>query len=49
MSETNNSSNMTALGYLADALRVTTVKTRVIARHQQIVRIDHGRRGKAKR
>ena len=27
-------------GVLADALRVTTVKTRVIARHQQIVRID---------
>ena len=29
---------------LADASRVTTVKTRVIARHQQIVRIDHERR-----
>jgi D-beta-D-heptose 7-phosphate kinase/D-beta-D-heptose 1-phosphate adenosyltransferase len=31
-------------GVLADASRVTTVKTRVIARHQQIVRIDHERR-----
>ena len=30
-------------GVLADARRVTTVKTRVIARHQQIVRIDHER------
>jgi len=33
-----------ALGVLADADRATTVKTRVIARHQQIVRIDHERR-----
>jgi D-beta-D-heptose 7-phosphate kinase/D-beta-D-heptose 1-phosphate adenosyltransferase len=31
-------------GLLADARRVTTVKTRVIARHQQIVRIDQERR-----
>jgi len=31
-------------GVLADTSRVTTVKTRVIARHQQIVRIDHERR-----
>jgi D-beta-D-heptose 7-phosphate kinase/D-beta-D-heptose 1-phosphate adenosyltransferase len=31
-------------GALADAHRVTTVKTRIIARHQQIVRIDHERR-----
>lgn len=31
-------------GVLADPSRVTTVKTRVIARHQQIVRIDHERR-----
>jgi rfaE bifunctional protein kinase chain/domain len=30
-------------GLLADARRVTTVKTRVIARHQQIVRIDQER------
>lgn len=31
-------------GILSDKTRVTTVKTRVIARHQQIVRIDHERR-----
>jgi rfaE bifunctional protein kinase chain/domain len=31
-------------GGIADKARVTTVKTRVIARHQQIVRIDHERR-----
>jgi rfaE bifunctional protein kinase chain/domain len=31
-------------GVIADKTRVTTVKTRVIARHQQIVRIDHERR-----
>jgi rfaE bifunctional protein kinase chain/domain len=31
-------------GVLSDAKRVTTVKTRIIARHQQIVRIDRERR-----
>src|ERR1043166_7974810 len=31
-------------GALADTSRMTTVKTRIIARHQQIVRIDHERR-----
>jgi len=31
-------------GVLAVARHITTVKTRVIARHQQIVRIDHERR-----
>jgi D-beta-D-heptose 7-phosphate kinase/D-beta-D-heptose 1-phosphate adenosyltransferase len=31
-------------GVLADSRRVTTVKTRIIARHQQLVRIDHERR-----
>jgi len=31
-------------GVLADSKRVTTVKTRIIARHQQIVRIDQERR-----
>ncbi len=31
-------------GVLADSHRVTTVKTRIIARHQQIVRIDYERR-----
>jgi rfaE bifunctional protein kinase chain/domain len=31
-------------GVLADAKRMTTVKTRIIARHQQVVRIDRERR-----
>jgi D-beta-D-heptose 7-phosphate kinase/D-beta-D-heptose 1-phosphate adenosyltransferase len=31
-------------GVLADSKRVTTVKTRIIARNRQIVRIDHERR-----
>jgi D-beta-D-heptose 7-phosphate kinase/D-beta-D-heptose 1-phosphate adenosyltransferase len=31
-------------GVLADARRVTTVKTRIIARHQQVVRVDRERR-----
>jgi rfaE bifunctional protein kinase chain/domain len=31
-------------GTLADAHRVTTVKTRIIARHQQVVRVDRERR-----
>ncbi len=31
-------------GVLADAQRITTVKTRVIALHHQIVRVDHERR-----
>src|SRR5579862_1510135 len=31
---------MTAKGMLGDALRITTVKTRVVARHRQIVRVD---------
>jgi rfaE bifunctional protein kinase chain/domain len=31
-------------GIIPDADRVTTLKTRIIARHQQIVRIDHERR-----
>jgi len=31
-------------GVFADAKRVTTVKTRIIARHQQVVRVDHERR-----
>jgi rfaE bifunctional protein kinase chain/domain len=31
-------------GVLADPKRVTTVKTRIIARHQQIVRVDRERR-----
>ena len=36
--------NIESSALLADPLRKTTVKTRVIARHQQIVRIDHERR-----
>jgi rfaE bifunctional protein kinase chain/domain len=31
-------------GVLADSKRVTTVKTRIIARHQQVVRVDRERR-----
>ena len=31
-------------GVVSDPLRVTTVKTRIIARHQQIVRVDQERR-----
>jgi len=34
-----------AKGMLEDASRMTTVKTRVIARHQQVVRVDRERRG----
>src|SRR5260370_1538660 len=33
-------------GIIADAKRVTTVKTRIIARHQQVVRVDRERRGR---
>ena len=35
---------MATKGVLADASRVTTVKTRIVARHQQIVRVDRERR-----
>ena len=35
---------MSTKGLLADASRMTTVKTRIIARHQQIVRVDRERR-----
>jgi len=31
-------------GVLVDSQRITTVKTRIIARHQQVVRVDHERR-----
>jgi len=37
-------SNIADKGVLADPRRVTTVKTRIIARHQQIVRVDRERR-----
>src|SRR3981189_1103313 len=33
-----------AQGLVADSKRMTTVKTRIIARHQQVVRVDHERR-----
>jgi rfaE bifunctional protein kinase chain/domain len=36
--------NIVDKGIIADAKRVTTVKTRIIARHQQVVRVDHERR-----
>jgi rfaE bifunctional protein kinase chain/domain len=32
------------IGVIADAERVTTVKTRIVARHQQIVRVDRERK-----
>src|SRR6266852_9691690 len=31
-------------GVIADSKRITTVKTRIIAKHQQVVRVDHERR-----
>jgi rfaE bifunctional protein kinase chain/domain len=33
-----------SMGVIADAKRVTTIKTRIIAKHQQVVRVDHERR-----
>jgi rfaE bifunctional protein kinase chain/domain len=36
--------NIADRGVIADLKRVTTVKTRIIARHQQVVRVDHERR-----
>jgi D-beta-D-heptose 7-phosphate kinase/D-beta-D-heptose 1-phosphate adenosyltransferase len=36
--------NIEDKGVLSDPKRVTTVKTRIIARHQQVVRVDHERR-----
>jgi rfaE bifunctional protein kinase chain/domain len=38
------STNIAAEGVLADPRRLTTVKTRIIARHQQVVRVDRERR-----
>ena len=35
---------MTDKGLVADAKRITTVKTRIIARHQQVVRVDREQR-----
>src|SRR5271170_7060040 len=36
--------NIVEWGVIPDAKRVTTVKTRIIARHQQVVRVDQERR-----
>ena len=36
--------NIEDQGVVADPKRVSTVKTRIIARHQQVVRVDHERR-----
>jgi len=36
--------NIEGKGVVADSRRVTIVKTRIIARHQQVVRVDHERR-----
>src|ERR1700675_2027503 len=36
--------NILDKGVVADSKRVSTVKTRIIARHQQVVRVDHERR-----
>src|ERR1700743_1318217 len=36
--------NISDSGVLSDARRITTVKTRIIARHQHIVRVDRERR-----
>jgi len=36
--------NVGGKGVISDAKRVTTVKTRIIARHQQVVRVDRERR-----
>jgi rfaE bifunctional protein kinase chain/domain len=36
--------NIADKGIIPDSKRVTTVKTRIIARHQQVVRVDHERR-----
>jgi rfaE bifunctional protein kinase chain/domain len=38
------SANIGDKGIIADSKRITTVKTRIIARHQQVVRVDHERR-----
>src|SRR5467141_2049940 len=39
-----DAAGMTTKEIVADASRITTVKTRVVARHQQIVRVDRERR-----
>src|SRR5256885_14737500 len=44
LQECLSAANIADKGIIADSKRVTTVKTRVIARHQQVVRVDHERR-----
>lgn len=44
MQECLRQANIGGKGVIADAKRVTTVKTRIIARHQQVVRVDRERR-----
>jgi rfaE bifunctional protein kinase chain/domain len=39
-----NAAGITPKGVVADASRVTTIKTRIVAKHQQIVRVDRERR-----
>jgi len=39
-----HAANIADKGVVADPKRITTVKTRIIARHQQVVRVDHERR-----
>jgi len=44
LQECFRTANIADKGIIADGKRVTTVKTRIIARHQQVVRIDRERR-----
>ncbi|HET7149947.1 MAG TPA: PfkB family carbohydrate kinase [Candidatus Acidoferrum sp.] len=44
MQECLRHANIGGKGVIADGKRVTTVKTRIIARHQQVVRVDRERR-----
>ena len=44
MQECLRQANIGGKGVIADGKRVTTVKTRIIARHQQVVRVDRERR-----
>ena len=44
LQECLSAANIADKGIIADSKRVTTVKTRIIARHQQVVRVDHERR-----
>src|SRR5437660_2934031 len=44
LQECLSAANIADKGIIADSKRVTTVKTRIIARHQQVVRVDRERR-----